>query len=636
MATSKKIELNFLPLTHSDFDVTLYCLPYIENKRPSIGGELAVQRWLNIDATREVYWTLSQPTEGAECLTVRSRENIFAATNSLQEALIRSCQMRLKPDEYDISEKIKRRIEIHIQRFPEGVQIVTVEPYFLYIAKQFGFLLDFHFRPLPAYRRTIRALQLSLSLNKNGKSNLDYYADRRMVLMDFMKRFIPRIFPITVSNDQRLRVERSLSIVDSASLDVKNYVVHADHESRSQFMGVKRYGPLRDVQSARLYFIHRESDRTLSRDLFRALKGNVFRTFDGMDQMFQFPISKKNVRGMTIRDFTSPEIRRVRDNIIADTDDGSSIVPVILTPFGKLDPAEKNEAYWLLKHSFLSKNLPIQVVDTRTVSDKETLKWSTASIGLQIFAKAGGIPWKVRPQTARRLIVGIGQAHHRSEERIDRYFAYSVLTESSGMFREVRFLGKGQEESHYIEEFTENLRKIISDYSGDFSSFVIHSTFSIRRKEMEAIAEVLKNRKDQQEDDGEFVSIKFNDRNGFFGFAKEHNSYVPFESTTVRLSSHSFLVWFEGRQYGKPTVHKGIAAPIHINFQFPFGELTDSQKRTHLQDAINLSGANWRGFNAKNLPVSVYYAQLIARYLKEFDQLELPAINVDILKPWFL
>jgi hypothetical protein len=36
------------------------------------------------------------------------------------------------------------------------------------------------------------------------------------------------------------------------------------------------------------------------------------------------------------------------------------------------------------------------------------------------------------------------------------------------------------------------------------------------------------------------------------------------------------------------------------------------------------------------LPVSIYYAQLIARFTKQFDDLGLPEVNVDNLKPWFL
>lgn len=75
--------------------------------------------------------------------------------------------------------------------------------------------------------------------------------------------------------------------------------------------------------------------------------------------------------------------------------------------------------------------------------------------------------------------------------------------------------------------------------------------------------------------------------------------------------------------------------PLHVKFTYP-ERPSYHQQQIHLQDAINLSGANWRGFNAKSLPVSVFYAQLIARYLKEFESQGLPKLDVNTLTPWFL
>ena len=140
----------------------------------------------------------------------------------------------------------------------------------------------------------------------------------------------------------------------------------------------------------------------------------------------------------------------------------------------------------------------------------------------------------------------------------------------------------------------------------------------------------------QQKKTGEFVSIKFNDRSKFYGFAEDHNTRVPYESTVIPLARNEFLVWFEGLQYGRPALSEMVGGPLHVQFTYPRDGLSRDQQRAHLQDAINLSGANWRGFNAKSLPVSVYYAQLIAKYLKEFENLGLPDVGVDILKPWFL
>lgn len=111
---------------------------------------------------------------------------------------------------------------------------------------------------------------------------------------------------------------------------------------------------------------------------------------------------------------------------------------------------------------------------------------------------------------------------------------------------------------------------------------------------------------------------------------------VPYESSYVKISGKEFLVWFEGLQYHNPNIRKKVERPLHIEFIYPKDGLSETQKRDYLQDAVNLSGANWRGFNAKSLPVSVYYAYLVASYLKEFRALGLQEIDLEAINPWFL
>jgi hypothetical protein len=56
-----------------------------------------------------------------------------------------------------------------------------------------------------------------------------------------------------------------------------------------------------------------------------------------------------------------------------------------------------------------------------------------------------------------------------------------------------------------------------------------------------------------------------------------------------------------------------------------------------LQDIINLSGANWRGFNAKSVPISIYYSKIITEYISEFgDIVDVEKMSVTNDKPWFL
>ena len=630
------IALNFFPLTTDQFTITLYRLPSGEGERPRCGDEEAVRRKLKVNGEYHPYWMLFQQTEDATKVVCQPFDNVYTTMDALRLALLQSCEKNLGSDHFRVIGGFRRRIEITMDTYAEGIQVISLEPYLLRSRRQFGFLADFRFHPKEEYRGTTRSLQLSLSLDKNGRANPNYYADRYSHLSDYVARFHNKIFPLHMPGGQKVAVEPLLVELRPTTLDVKNYVVGDDSLSKSQFRGVEQSGPFeQSPEDARLYFLYRQEERPLSRDLFRALRGDTFRTFSGMERMFKFSISDKNVKGVALEDFSGGEIERVRARVIADAA-GRKVVPIVLTPFNRYDDPGENAAYWTLKHAFLSKGLPIQVVASKTVKDENTLKWSTASIGLQVFAKAGGIPWKVRPRNERCLIVGIGQAHKFSEGGIERFFAYSVLTDSSGVFQEVRVLGEEQNEALYIEDFSTNLRNIFADYSSDFSSFVVHATFSIGRRELETIARLLAAQKAQQEEPGEFVSLKFNDRNRFFGFAMDHNSRVPYESTLIQLSHNEFLIWFEGLHYDQPTVRGRIGGPLHVKFTYPEEGLPLNQQRAHLQDAINLSGANWRGFNAKSLPVSVYYAQLIAKYLKEFEGHGLPKVDVGILTPWFL
>ena len=629
------ISLNFFPLATDNFTITLYRLPYVESSPPIIKGEEAVRRYLVVDGVGDYYWTLFQrPKNGTE-IVCGLFDNSYLTIAALRLALIERCTKNLEPNQFEIVGGFRKRVEILIEKHDEGRQVISLEPYLLRSRGKFGFLANFRFHPTEGHIGTQRALELSLSLDKNGKKNSAYYADRYSQLTSYAKKFHHQIFPLTVPRNQRVDVEPILLELDSVMLDPKNYIVGSGNESSSQFIGIKRFGPFKQAEDTHLYFLYKQQDRPLANDLFRALRGDTFGTFPGMKRMFRVPTLKENVNGTTLSDFSTNEIERIRDRVVKDAGI-RNVVPIVLTPFSKHDTPEKNAEYWSLKHAFLSDGMPIQVVSTNKIAEKDELKWATASIGLQVFAKLGGKPWKVRPRTERCLIVGIGQAHRQFEDHIERFFAYSVLTDSSGVFEDVKVLAEANEEDEYIRSFSTSLREIFQEYSSRFSSFVVHSTFSIRRRELESIASALEEQKNQQAHPGEFVSLKFNDRNKFFGFAVNHNTRVPYESTVVRLSSNEFLVWFEGLQYRRPVVRETVGGPLHVRFTYPQDGLTRDQQIAHLQDAINLSGANWRGFNAKSLPVSVYYAQLIAKYLKEFENHGLPPVDVGIFKPWFL
>jgi hypothetical protein len=179
------------------------------------------------------------------------------------------------------------------------------------------------------------------------------------------------------------------------------------------------------------------------------------------------------------------------------------------------------------------------------------------------------------------------------------------------------------------------LRDIIESQINNYQHIIIHTSFRLRRDELKIINDVIRELADIP--DKYFAVLRFSDIHKYMGFNLSSNTMTPYESTYVQLSRREYLVWFEGLSSSTNTIKKGtrIGPPIHIHIDFP--EIFDNTMMIpYLQDAINLSGANWRGFNAKTTPISILYAHLLSEFVSAFDKYQFEKIDIENIKPWFL
>ncbi|WP_165227031.1 Piwi domain-containing protein [Aquisphaera insulae] len=553
--------------------------------------------------------------------------------------LQQTCIARLSPISFEESKSFGQKIFFLLAEFPEGRQMVWLSPYYLRATKTFGFLADFRFKLQPGKTFSRKVQQLSLSLDSHFRDNSNFYVDRFQKLQQFLTRYASRLFPLQCSNGDELNVSLQLQGLPTRSLKPKVFLFGDGTSSNSQFLGVKEHGPLEPAdENTLLCFIYKEPDRPLSHDLFRALRGDTFTTFPGMQKMFRFQLDRVHVQGVAVDGFSVSDVEGTVQRLV-DARGSRLVVPIVLVPWNRHDGPEASDSYYRLKHLFLSNGLPSQFICSRTVEDPNALKWSVSNIGLGIFSKLGGQPWKIRPQNNRCLIIGVGQAHEFDRDhRITRHFAYSVLTDSSGLYTDLKILSREPSEPTYLKTLTHRLMDIFASYSAKgYDKFAIHATFSLRQQEMDAIRESIRAYTHDAEGGKEFVVLKFDDDSKYFGYDESANSMVPYEGSYIKLSKTEFLMWFEGLQKNRPNVRGKIGRPVHVEFRYPArDELSDDQMRGHVQDAVNLSGANWRGFNAKSLPISIYYAKLIADYFREFHRLGLDELNLENLTPWFL
>lgn len=382
----------------------------------------------------------------------------------------------------------------------------------------------------------------------------------------------------------------------------------------------------------------REQDRQAARSLALSLKGQKQRShfnFPGFKALFKTDL-EIDTNPVILPDLSTRSMQQALERTTAQCNASSRPLPVLVLP------NTEDNGYLAQKAHFTHAGLPTQVCTLRILEDEESLRWAIANLALQIFCKAGGQPWKVRPTAERSLTIGISQSHKtrivNDRRRIDKYFAFSILTDSSGLFQQIRVLGDQQDHTAYLSELRTNLASVLNESAGPFQRVVIHTSFKLKYDEIEAIRRTVREAAAVTDRSKcRFAVIKVNHKNRFFGINRSVNSLVPFEATKVRLGPSEYLVWFEGIYPDKPTVSKVFSGPTHLQFLRVSDERPEpAEERELIQDLVNLSGANWRGFNAKSAPVSVFYCHLVADLVHDFHERGLPMPAVKDIRPWFL
>jgi hypothetical protein len=638
------IHLNFLPVDTSGVHFVIYRRKCASQQEQRPRREASAHRLPEKDpgeADWPSFWVLLGPAKGFEAFDFQPEWNSDIARRIIFASLRRSVESRLNTNEYRFPESsFIQEVSFAMQMHPEGAEELIVQPYSLKVSRQTGFLVDFHFRLGKNVPFNRKIQQLSLSLDKNFRRNVDYYVDRSSKIRRFLEKRWPVFEGMTApSGSTPLRITKEFVALPAERLRPKVYVFAGGKESKSQFTGLRDFGPLQPLAAPpRLLFVFREQDRQAARRLALSLRGLKQRgqfNFPGFKELFKAPLDI-DADPVVLPDLTAKSMEAALKRAEALRPDSPEVLPVIVLP------NDEDNGYMAQKAYFSHAGMPTQVCTLRILEDEESLKWAIGNLALQIFCKAGGKPWKVRPTAERSLIIGISQSHKcrivDDRVHVDKYFAFSVLTDSSGLFQQIQVLGDSEDHSTYIKALSANLKKVLEENSGTFNRVVIHTSFKLRYEEIRTIQQTTHDvAAATDRTKCRFSVIKVNHKSRFFGINRSVNSLVPFEATKVRLSSSEHLVWFEGIYPDKPNVTKAFPGPTHLQFLRVNDDPAEpAEQRELLQDLVNLSGANWRGFNAKSAPVSVFYCHLVAELVHDFHERGLPMPAVQDIRPWFL
>ncbi|WP_019867276.1 Piwi domain-containing protein [Methylovulum miyakonense] len=631
-----KITLNFLPLSDQNFTITIYrkeANKSHERSETGIRFRLKLSKYNNYQEF-DISWN---KLDGFDEYICDAKEN-FDLT---KRYLLRSLENRLEEvacsfQWYFPPKSFYNELRFIIKEYKEGNSEIILMPYFLKNHLEFGFLIQHHFKVNSNQPFNREVQKLSLSLDNRYQQNRSFYGDKFRLISDFINSVIANLGNLF----EDISIVTKLADTPSDKLDTKQYKFGGGNQSSSPFVGIKQNGPYKVVSDEVKYlFVFTEPLRSLAREVYSGLDGKLFHgMFSGLESMFSLPFSKNCVEYKLVINYNNAEMAEVIEKAVEMIGKNNCKV-CVLTFFPSLLTEDKNkEIYSHLKFQAIKHGFYTQTITQETMGKKEQLKWSIGNIGLQIFSKLGGIPWLLIPSHEKCLIFGIGSAHEKdSEGNIIKYTAYTVCIDTKGNFNRVQPLSSSENEGEYLIRLKEELIKIIcSENNTHIEECVIHVPYKVSRQEVDII------KKSVQEVTGDISFqikvIKINSKHKFLGFSY-HNTKIPYESSMVQLSNTEYLIWTEGLQYGNPTVSRRVSEPLHVEFLHGSENNYDDDK-SYLQDIINLTGANWRGFNSKAQPVSIYYPWLIATFMKRFSKYEavgdFSILSCESFNPWFL
>jgi len=630
----QKINLNFLEVTPQEFSFTIYRKLYN-------GNELSVEYFMyslpeTIGDDEFVNYIVSfVPEEGFEEFLCKSKINTYLTLKILNNWLLE----RLKQIGIDVSigEKFyDRRIDFTLIHHARGEEKISLNPYYFKEQDKLGFLVDFFFKSNPGEKLDKKILQLSLALGIDGRSNKNYYSDHYHKIQSFIQTVIRKIGYFNVDSSP-ITISENLISLETSTLAKKVFRFKNEQTDLNQFNGVRKFGAFQEIsEKVKYVFIFEDKFKSFANNLFFSLIGKTNPgTFSGLKQFFNLTFGNDLVHRIALKNYSPEEVKKVSEEVIEyrNANHDYKIIAIFLEPNRFEEIPSSMSPYYLFKFYLTKENIPVQVVRDDITNNANALKWSTSNIALQIFSKLGGIPWKLKPSHNECLILGIGSSLERREDgSIKKYFAYSVCLDSAGIYKKLDVLSEESTKEQFLLKLSTNLIDLFS--TPEFKKYkkcALHISESVTKEAISTIQKSL-----LKINDVEFKVLKINVRNQFFGYSN-HNTYVPYESSFIKLAHNEYLIWFDGLIQGKENVYQKVGNPIHIKFLNSPASNNSNNDIEYIQDAINLSGANWRGFNSRQTPISIYYAKIVADYTVAFSNFEdFDKSHFSNNLPWFL
>lgn len=297
-------------------------------------------------------------------------------------------------------------------------------------------------------------------------------------------------------------------------------------------------------------------------------------------------------------------------------------------------PQQNSWVYREGKSILLGNGIPCQFITSDKLLSTNQRPWILSNIALATYAKVGGTPWVVAdPSGKRELVMGVSRAQDEDQNYI---VGFVTLFNQDGDFLLLHSKTPVVSWNAYVEGLEELIVDGYQDYEENFGipeSLIIHFHKRPGKQEIDAVNRALTHLGQSIP----YAMIHLNEFSLFRLFDTTHSSHVPESGLSVSLSRYRALLLLDGRENDK---RNRMGVPNVWDISMDKRSTMPPEEFPRLVHQIHrFAKVNWRGLNARSLPVTINYSKLLCHQVVEIGSKSWANVinNVKLReKAWFL
>ncbi|MCB0517244.1 MAG: hypothetical protein KDD49_14360, partial [Bacteroidetes bacterium] len=344
--------------------------------------------------------------------------------------------------------------------------------------------------------------------------------------------------------------------------EMNTLIFGGDKPWEDPYEGVREYGPctLPASKHIKFIFIYHKDDEPKYKLLKQWLQGEK-KGFKGITTYARLLFSEDTKNNIV---FSSVDtiIDEVRDHFFdAKLDAESRYIAFYITPFGndEKDPIHKLQ-YYLVKQELLRHRVTSQAMDSNKFY-QYNFNFFFPPISVATIAKLGGVPWRLKRDPDKELIVGVGA--FKNQEIGQRFIGSAFCFSNDGHFKGFECLPANQPDL-----LGGSIAKAIRTFKAKNEKaerLIIHFYKSMSYAELKPIEDEIK----KIEDDIPVIIITINktESKDLVIFDTDYKKLMPLSGTYLSIGDNEYLLCNNTRYPKKePRATDGLPFPIKLKF----------------------------------------------------------------------